>query len=221
MKNNIRVLVVNEQKLVCNLISSLLAEEKDIEVVGHATDLDQATHLISRCNIMLVSTQLPERGALRLIRKIVFEHHPVKVLVLGLTESRAQIIQYIEAGAVGYVLKDDSADALVQSIRAAAEDQAIVSPRIAAALMARLTALAQLFSNVEAIISDPKALTDREREVLELIGEGLSNLQIGLRLFIEVGTVKNHVHNILKKLEVNNRQEAAAYFALIRSEAMQ
>lgn len=221
MNNKIHVLVVNEQKLVCNLISSLLAEEKDIEVVGYATDLEQASHLISRCNILLVSTQLPERGALRLIRKIVCEHHPVKVLVLGLTESRAQIIQYIEAGAVGYVLKDDSADALVQSIRAAAEDQAIVSPRIAAALMARLTALAQLFSNVEAVISDPKALTDREREVLELIGQGLSNLQIGLRLFIEVGTVKNHVHNILKKLEVNNRQEAAAYFALVRGEAAQ
>lgn len=221
MNNKIHVLVVNEQKLVCNLISSLLAEEKDIEVVGYATDLEQASHLISRCNILLVSTQLPERGAFRLIRKIVCEHHPVKVLVLGLTESRAQIIQYIEAGAVGYVLKDDSADALVQSIRAAAEDQAIVSPRIAAALMARLTALAQLFSNVEAVISDPKALTDREREVLELIGQGLSNLQIGLRLFIEVGTVKNHVHNILKKLEVNNRQEAAAYFALVRGEAAQ
>lgn len=220
MSEKIRVLLVNEQKLICNLLSSLLRDEPDIDVIGYATTIDEAVEQIVECDIMLLSTRLPDQGALHLLNNMVNHNEHTKVLVLGLTESRQQIIQYIEAGAAGYILKDDSVDTLLQNIRAAADDKALVSPKIAAAMMSRLASLAHLFSDVEAVLTDPDSLTDREQEVLELIGDGMSNHEIGEKLFIEVGTVKNHVHSILKKLDVNNRQEAAAYFALVHDDEL-
>lgn len=138
-----------------------------------------------------------------------------KILVIGLRESEQAILKYVEAGVDGYVLRDNSVDTLLQKIRAAAQGRALVSPDIAHAIMSRLTELAQLFSRVETALDDPVELTPREQEVLDLVGEGLTNRQIADRLYIEVGTVKNHVHNILQKLEVSSREDAAAYLALI------
>jgi len=96
------------------------------------------------------------------------------------------------------------------------DDKVFVSPKIAAAMMERLSDLAQMFSDVENSVTDDAGLTPRELEVLELIGEGLTNQQISERLVIEVGTVKNHVHSILEKLNVGSRGEAAAYLAFIK-----
>jgi len=140
----------------------------------------------------------------------------VKVLVLGLGESKERVLRYVEAGADGYVLKNDSVDDLLRHIRAAQRGKALVSPKIAAALMSRVTELAQLFAEIESGISESADLTPREREILELIGQGLTNQEIADRLVIEVGTVKNHVHSILQKLDVSSRQDAASYLALIR-----
>jgi DNA-binding NarL/FixJ family response regulator len=89
---------------------------------------------------------------------------------------------------------------------------------MAGVLIQRLAELAQLFSDVEAIIDQPHELTPREQEILELIGEGLTNQEIANRLYIELGTVKNHVHSILQKLNVDSRRKAAAFLALIKNE---
>ena len=214
-----RVLLVNEHRLVCNLLASILEDEEDIRVVGYATSSEEALENLGDADIVLVSTRLPNQGALRLTEQLVQDDkEDSKVLVLGLTESRQQIIQYIEAGAAGYVLKDDSVDELLEKIRAVAADRALISPKIAAAVMERLASLAQLFSDVEGVLGNPNELTAREQEVLELVGEGLTNQQIAERLYIEIGTVKNHVHSILNKLEVSSRREAAAYLALVKPE---
>jgi two-component system nitrate/nitrite response regulator NarL len=124
--------------------------------------------------------------------------------------------RYVEAGANGYVLKDNSVDELLTRIRVAYREKALVSPKIVAALMSRVTEWAQLFADIEAGISESADLTPREREILELIGQGLTNQEIADSLFIEVGTVKNHVHNILQKLDVSSRQDAAAYLAVVK-----
>jgi len=197
-----------------NVIAAVLEDESDIAVVGCAITVDAALDQAPGCDVMLVSTTLPDNGALKLTQAISEDHPSVKVLALGLAESEAEVLQYVEAGAAGYVLKDDSVDELLRNIRAAYNGEALVSPEIAAALMDRVAELAQLFETVAGI--DPSAgLTERELEVLELIGQGLSNQGIADRLFIEVGTVKNHVHSILDKLNVSSRRDAAAYLAIV------
>jgi DNA-binding NarL/FixJ family response regulator len=215
----IRVLLVNEIRLMSNVIGSVLEDEPDLEVVGGVTSLDEALLLVPESDVVLVSTHLPEDGALKLTSIIAEAHPSVKVLVLGLTETKGQVLQYVEAGADGYVLKDDSVDDLLSRIRAAQSGEALVSPNIAAALMSRVGELAQLFADVESGLSEAADLTPREREILELIGQGLTKQEIADRLVIEVGTVKNHVHSILQKLDVGNRQDAAAYLAVVEESA--
>ena len=212
----IRVLLVNEIRLMCNVIASVLEDEPDIEVVGCATSVDQALDRAPESDVVLVSTRLPGNGALKLITAIAEVDPSVKVLALGLTESKERVLRYVEAGADGYVLKDDSVDELLTRIRAAYRDKALVSPQIAAALMSRVTEWAQLFADIEAGINESAGLTPRELEILELIGQGLTNQEIADRLFIEVGTVKNHVHSILQKLDVSSRQDATAYLAVVK-----
>ena len=211
----IRVLLVNEIRLMSNVIGSVLEDEPDIEVVGGVTSLDEALLLVPESDVVLVSTHLPEDGALKLTGALAEAHPSVKVLVLGLAETKGQVLQYVEAGADGYVLKDDSVDDLLSHIRAVQGGEALVSPNIAAALMSRVGELARLFADVESGLSEAADLTPREREILELIGQGLTNQEIADRLVIEVGTVKNHVHSILQKLDVGNRQDAAAYLAVV------
>jgi DNA-binding NarL/FixJ family response regulator len=212
----IRVLLVNEIRLMCNVIASVLEDEPDIEIVGRATSVDEALDRAPECDVMLVSTRLPDNGTLKLITTMAEADLSVKVLVLGLTESKERVLHYVEAGADGYVLKDNSVDEMLTRIRAASHDKALVSPKIAAALMSRVTEWAQLFADIEAGINESAGLTPRELEILELIGQGLTNQEIADRLFIEVGTVKNHVHSILQKLDVSSRQDAAAYLAVVK-----
>lgn len=212
----IRVLLVSEMSLVCNVIASVLEDEPDITVVGRATSAEEALAQIDEADVALVSTRLPDDSALSLTESVVERDPATKVIVLGLRESEQTILQYVEAGADGYVLRDNSVDKLLDNIRAADDEEALVSPDVAYALMSRVTELAQIFSDVEAGIDQPVDLTPREREVLDLIAEGLTNREIADRLYIEVGTVKNHVHSILQKLDVNSREDAAAYLAIIK-----
>jgi two-component system nitrate/nitrite response regulator NarL len=213
----IRVLIVNEIRLMANVIAATLEDEADIKVVGSATTAEQALALAPVCDVALVSTRLPDDGSLALTRLVTETYPEVKVLALGLAESEAEILQHVEAGAFGYVLKDDSLDELLRNIRAAYNDEALVSPEIAGVLMTRVSELAQLFTEATTL-PDSVELTPREREVLRLIGQDLSNQEIADQLVIEVGTVKNHVHSILQKLNVNSRQDAAAFWAIINAE---
>ena len=211
----IRVLLVNQIRLLGNVLAAVLEDEPDMEVVGCATSVDEALELAPKSDVILVNTRMSDGAALKLIRAITDIELPAKVLALGLAESKEQILHYVEAGAAGYVLKDDSVDDLLQRIRAAHAGRAPVSPKIAAALMSRVAEYAQLLDDVEAGIGEADDLTPREREILDLIGQGLTNQQIADLLVIEVGTVKNHVHSILQKLDASSRHEAAATWAIV------
>ena len=136
---------------------------------------------------------------------------------MGVDESPESILRYIEAGASGYILQNESVEEMVEKLQAAHEEKAIVSPSIAAALMQRVSHLANLetpLAYMQARKSQLNELTSREEDVLHLINEGFTNQEIANKLFIECGTVKNHVHNILKKLEVTTRHEAASLFTM-------
>jgi DNA-binding NarL/FixJ family response regulator len=215
----IHVLVVHQAHLISSLITSVLAEETDLYVVGRATSAEEALAKIERsnCNMILVAATLPDGGALKLTETIADQYNHIKVLVIGLPESESMILEYVAAGAAGYVLQDVPVERLLDNVRAVHEDKAIVSPTIASALMERIAELSRITAQHTLNPEAYETLTPREREVLDLVGQSLTNQQIADQLYIEVDTVKNHVHNILKKLEVNSREEAAAYLPLLET----
>jgi two-component system NarL family response regulator len=214
----IYLLLVNESGLIGNVIRAALEDELDLKVVASVTNTEEALKVVQEqtIDVALVSTRLPGQGALSLTSAITQLAPATKVLALGLTEEKKHVLRYVEAGATGYVLRDHSLEDLVETVRAAQDGKVFVSPQIAAAMMERLSNLARMFSNIENNVTDTTSLSGRELEVLELIGMGFTNQQIAEKLVIEIGTVKNHVHNILDKLNVRTRSEAAAYLAFIK-----
>ncbi|HKG53125.1 MAG TPA: response regulator transcription factor [Anaerolineales bacterium] len=215
----IKVLLVIEVRLIGNIFASVLGEETDIKVAGCVTTLKGALEFIhtQEVDIVLVSAGLPDQGALEFTRAVIERGLSTKVLALGLSEeNKNEALRYIEAGACGYILKDSSVTDLIEAIRLAQRGEAQISGRIAGAMMERLFYLARMFSAVENKMDGDVRLTSRELEVLQFIGEGLTNQEIAARLVVEVGTVKNHVHSILEKLNVSNREEAASYLAFIK-----
>jgi two-component system, NarL family, nitrate/nitrite response regulator NarL len=217
----IRILIVDNSRLMCQMMRTVLKREADMEVAGCATTTEEALNQVPACDVILVGTELPNDVVHNLIQKVAGEHPEVKILVLGLPKSEKAILHYIEAGATGYVLKEDSVDKLLKTIRAAYNGEAIVSPQIAAALMNRLARLASLYGQgpLQKAWHESDELTRREQEVLNLIAQGLSNQEIANRLYIQVGTVKNHVHSVLRKLNVNSRKEAAVYLSAVANPA--
>jgi len=217
--NRIEVLLVMEVRLIGHLFNSVLEEETDIKVAGCVSSMDDALKFMQRqtVDVALVSVGLPDQDALTLTRSIVESWPSTKVLVVGLSEeNRHDTLRYIEAGASGYILKDSSLKELVDIIRLAKKGEAHISTRMAGVMMERLFRLARMFSAVEGKVGSDVRLTSRELEVLHYISEGLTNQEIAGRLVVEVGTVKNHVHRILEKLNVSSRQEAASYLAFIK-----
>lgn len=207
-----RILIVNKTRLVCSVVAAALQDEPDLHVVGYATSIGEAIKKVKSCDIMAIDVQMPDDGALELTKKVAEEFPKVRVLVTGVEEKPEMILNYIEAGASGYVLEAVDVEQLVESIRAIDEDKALASPEMVRAFMSRLNALSKLCADIDSLTELLDELTPREKEVLDLLREGKSNQDIAEVLCIEVGTVKNHVHNILKKLDVDNRHEAAALY---------
>ncbi len=215
----IRVLIVHDFPLICNLVKAALLDTSDIDVVSCACSLQEALNQAENTNIdvALVGIRLPEMGALKVTRALAQGEPQVKVLVFGLGDDYEQILPYIEAGASGYIPRDDGVADLIEAIRAAYSGKALVSPEVAAAVMQRLAELARLIPDISGIEAlDLESLTPREHEVLNLLGQNLSNHEIAERLSIETGTVKLHIHNILRKLGVDSRQRAASFLAIFR-----
>lgn len=218
--NPIKVLLVVEAPLIGSIFASVLEEEPDIQVAGRVATVEDAIEFIQEreMDVALISVGLPDQGALTLTRTLVDHTPAIRVLVLGLLEEdRDNTLLYIEAGAAGYIRKDSSLKEFIEIIRLAHKGEAQVSTRIAGAMMERLSNLARMFAAVENKMDKDARLTSREFEVLQCIGQGLTNQQIAARLVVEVGTVKNHVHNILEKLNVSSRNEAASYLAFINA----
>jgi len=214
----IKVLLVIDVRLIGNIFASVLEDEADIKITGCVASLADALKIIQEqeVNVALISVGLPDQSALELTRSIVERSPSTKVLALGLSEDKKDALRYIEAGAVGYILKVSSLNELMEIVRLANRGEAYVSTRMAGAMMERLSNFARMFSAVETRLTEDVRLTAREIEVLQFIGDGLTNQEIAARLVVEVGTVKNHVHSILEKLNVSNRDEAASYLAFTK-----
>lgn len=205
----VSVLVVNEASLMGNLLAVVLRQETEIKIVGVVTAVAEAITLAEKCDVMLVDANLPNEGALSLATKVSRKYPHTHVLITGVDKKANTILKYIEAGASGYILKEFSLDELVEQIKAIPEGKAYADPEMVAELIERLGELADKCADQATVQQGIDNLSPRETEVLDQLSEGKSNAEIGEALHIEVGTVKNHVHSILKKLGVSNRQQAA------------
>jgi DNA-binding NarL/FixJ family response regulator len=213
-----KVLIVIESRFMGDIITEILGEEPDITVVGCASNIDQALKIIreKHVDVALVSIQLSNETALQLTSMIMEIAPSIKVLVLGLSDNKHHVLKFVEAGAAGYVLQDSSVSDLIESVRLAQRGEAQVSTKVAAAILERLSKMTKVFSRVDNFILEDNRLTQRELEVLRFISQGFTNQEIASQLVVEVGTVKNHVHSIIKKLNVNNREEAATYLVFMK-----
>lgn len=205
-----RILIAEEVGLVGQCLRQVLEGESDIHVVGLASTAEQASRLLSGADIALVNSNLNNSGATELLRYVRETRSTTRIIVTNVKDCDQEILRFIELGAAGYVTHDSSVNDVLRIIRAVTTNQAVLSPRIAASLMARVATLTQLRGTTQPDTGALELLTSREREVLTLIRHGMSNSEIAEELIIELGTVKNHVHSVLKKLNVSSRRSAAA-----------
>jgi two-component system, NarL family, nitrate/nitrite response regulator NarL len=202
----IRLFVVAAVGLYREGLAQVLAREPGMTVVGTAADEDELLATVEKTKPDLVLIDVESPGGLEAVEAVAQVLPELKAIALAVNETEEGILACAEAGAAGFVLRGASLDVLITTIDSVARGEMPCSPRIVSALLRRVAALASLHRSEEA----SARLTTREREIVELIDAGLSNKEIAARLHIEVPTVKNHVHNILEKLNVSRRIEAAA-----------
>jgi two-component system nitrate/nitrite response regulator NarL len=211
----IRVLIVAHIRLYREGLAQMLQEEPRIDVVGTAVGADEAVAALQRHqpDVVLLDMAIPDN--VWLVRMLVATVPGTKVVALAVPEVEREVIACAEAGVAGYVTREGSVEDVVAAVESVARGEMLCSPRMAATLLQRVATLAleRAPDSIEA------RLTRRELEILDLIDQGLSNKEIARRLTIELSTVKNHVHNILEKLNVNRRAEAAALARAERSPA--
>ena len=202
---DIRIVIVAPTRLYRDGVAQVLAESPALDVVGTARDAASGAAAIqaAAADVVLVDVALTAS-----LPALVGAARNAKVIAFGVARDEEQVIACAEAGVDGYVECDASLDDLERVLRGAVRDEAVCAPWMTGALLRRVSTLARDRSN--GTPPDAQRLTLREREVMALVDEGLSNKQIARHLSIELPTVKNHVHNVLEKLEVRGRLEAAA-----------
>lgn len=216
----IRVLILDKDQRACDELAAGFNNQRQIQVVEHATDVNEGVFVAGSCDVALVSNSLPDDGAIIFTQKLPLVEICIPVLIVGQEETNGAIVRYFEAGARGYIRRERARDELCRSILGLMRGEVYLPPELAFTLIVRLAELRQWFEESLPSSSPADQLTRREREVLNLIGQDYSNQDIAERLIIEVGTVKNHVHNILSKLNVSSRREAAAYAAVTRFQSV-
>ena len=223
----IRVLIVDDQTLVREGFRKLLDLEADFEVVDTASNGEAAIAAVERLHevgsspdVILMDIRMPRMDGIEATRVIKGRWDESRIVILTTFDDIELIRAGLAAGALGYLLKDVTAEQLASTVRAAANGEALLQPDIASKVFGNLLSSSPTKSTSTAaksvnVSSDSMAyiesLTEREREILTLVAKGISNRQIGELLFITEGTVKNHMSNILSKLGLRDRTQAALY----------
>ena len=207
--DELRVLVVDDHDLFRTGLRNLL-EEQGVNVVGEAENGETAIRLASELapDVVIMDLNMPGFGGVETTRRLSSLAPLSRVVVLTISADDDDVMNAVMAGACGYLLKDSSIQELIAGIRAASEGESLISPQIAAKVLQRLRAQSKDADAAETIRAE---LSDRELQVLKLIANGKDNAQIARELFISPKTVKNHISNILMKLQIENRIQAAVY----------
>jgi DNA-binding NarL/FixJ family response regulator len=207
--DELRVVVVDDHDLFRTGLKNLL-EEQGVKVVGEAPNGQIAIRLVSDLapDVVIMDLNMPGLTGVETTRHLVGVAPLTRVVVLTISADDDDVMNAVMAGACGYLLKDSSIEDLIAGIRAAAAGESLISPQIAAKVLQRLRSQS---TNEDAAETIRAELSDREIEVLKLIANGKDNAQIARELFISPKTVKNHISNILMKLQIENRIQAAVY----------
>lgn len=210
----IRVFLLDDHAVVRRGLIALLEEEGDIEVVGEAESATQAPArvLAAKPDVAILDVRLPDGDGVRVCRDIRSQMPNVACLMLTSFADDDALYEAIMAGASGYVLKQVHGSDLVGAVRTVASGQSLLDPRSTSRVLRRM--------REQATAKDPLSeLSEQERRIFELIGEGLTNRQIGERMFLAEKTVKNYVSSLLAKLSMQRRTQAAAYASQLKHEA--
>ncbi|WP_393059127.1 response regulator [Streptomyces sp. LN549] len=194
----LRIVLADDHTVMRAGLVALLSSEPTVEIVGEAGDGREAVRLVERLrpDVALLDLRMPVLDGVGATLEIVAGEAPTRVLILTTYDTDADIERGVEAGATGYLLKDATREQLVEAIHSASRGETVLAPRVAQRLVARMRR------------PEPVTLTARESEVLRAVADGLSNGEIGRRLFIGEATVKTHLLRIFAKLDVNDRTRA-------------
>ena len=205
----IRVLLVDDQRLMRDGLRVLLELESDLEVVGEAEDGQAALQVYAKLqpDVVLMDIRMPGMDGVEATWRLRAEWPEARVIILTTFDEDEYVFEGLRAGALGYLLKAISGEELARAIRAVADGGALIEPSVARRVVTEFARLAPPARSQEASLPEP--LSEREVEVLSLVASGLTNRQIGLRLSLAEGTVKNYVTNILQKVGARDRTQAA------------
>lgn len=205
MADQIKMMIVDDHDMVRKGLKAYLLTEPDFQIVGEASNGKEAVTLVNEMNpdVILMDLIMPEMTGIEATKEIMTLRPSTRIIIITSFYDDEQVFPAIEAGAFSYLLKTASADEIISTIRKAVQDESVIEQKVAQKMMN------QLRSNQKKSLHDD--LTKREKEVLLLIGEGKTNNQIAEELYIGLKTVKTHVSNILGKLGVNDRTQAAVY----------
>ncbi|MEV0354313.1 response regulator transcription factor [Nonomuraea sp. NPDC050680] len=212
----IRVFLLDDHEVVRRGVAALLDSEDDIEVIGEAGTAESAIARIPalKPDIAVLDVRLPDGNGVDVCREVRSKLPELACLMLTSFADDDALFDAVMAGASGYVLKQIHGSDLVGAVRTVASGQSLLDPRTTAAMLQRL--------RDQAARKDPlAALSEQERHILDLIGDGLTNRQIGERMFLAEKTVKNYVSNLLSKLDMQRRTQAAALSARLRAESQE
>jgi DNA-binding NarL/FixJ family response regulator len=210
-QERIRVLVADDHALYRRGLEMVLSAEPDIEIVGEAGDgseaITKAEELLP--DVVLLDIRMPRRSGIEACTAIKDVVPSTKIVILTISDEESDLFRAVRAGANGYLLKDVPGEEIADGIRAVVGGQSLISPSMASALLTEFAALSRR-QETRSQVPLPR-LTERELEVLRLVARGLGNREIAAQLFISENTVKNHVRNILEKLQLHSRMEAVVY----------
>lgn len=207
--NKIRVMIADDHAMVRQGLKTILELEEDICVVSQASNGEEAVAMSKRIrpDIILMDINMPIINGLQAIKMLKQEPVNYKIIVLTLHQDREYLFKTLQLGCEGYVLKDAESSVLIEAIRSVYHDQTYIQPNMTGELVKEFNRVT-LYEQDKSFVNN---LTNREVEVLKLIAEGMINKEIAKTLYISEKTVKNHISNIFKKLDVNDRTQAAIY----------
>ena len=206
--NTIRVAIVDDNRLVREALTAMLNRLTDIRVVSSDV-ADSASLAETKPEVLLLDVGLRDQDSLRVAATLRQANPNAKIIVMDLLPVNEEIMEYVNAGVSGFVLKDASFDEFIATIRSVAAGTKVLPPRMTESLFSQIAK--EVDGQEPARVLEAVRMTPREREVIDLIGEGLSNKEIAQRLNIATHTVKSHVRNVMEKLALHTRLQIAAY----------